>query len=307
MLNYTQGVDMAQIVEFIPNFSEGRRQEVIDELVACAKSVPGVTLLDMEADVNHNRSVFTLLGDPAGMEDVALKLAKVAAGRIDLNHHKGEHPRMGAADVYPFVPIKDMTMDDAVALSKKVAERMWKELQIPSFLYEASASRPERQSLAECRKGQFEGMNEKLKLPDWAPDYGERQVHPTAGITAVGARPFLIAYNINLDTSDIEIANKIAKMIRGLSGGYKYIRALGVMLEDRKIAQVSINFVNFEKNPIYRIQEAVRTEAKRWGVNIIGSELIGLAPAKALIDAAEYYLQIENFDYKKQILENHLL
>jgi glutamate formiminotransferase len=298
---------MSKLVEFIPNFSEGQRQDVIDALVTTAKSVPGVTLLDYSSDSSHNRSVFTLVGDPQGIAEAAFKLCKLASEKIDLRTHKGEHPRMGASDVFPFVPVKEMTVDECVVLSKQVAERIWKELHIPSFLYESSASRPERQNLAQVRKGQFEGMNEKLKLPDWAPDYGEREVHPSAGIMAIGARPPLIAYNINLNTSDIKIANAISKTIRGMSGGYKYCRAIGVMLEDRNIAQVSINFVNFEGTPIYRVFEAVRAEAKRWGVTIIGSELIGLAPAKALIDCAEYYLQIENFDYKKQVLENHLL
>jgi glutamate formiminotransferase len=298
---------MAKLVEFIPNFSEGRRDDVLDALKNTAQSVAGVTLLDFEADASHNRCVLTLLGSPEGMEDAALKLCALACEKIDLRAHKGEHPRMGASDVFPFVPIKDMTVEEAVALSKKVGERIWNELHIPVFLYESSATRPERASLANIRKGQFEGMAEKLKLPDWAPDFGERAIHPTAGVTAVGARAPLIAYNINLSTSDIKIANAIAKTIRGSSGGYKYVRSIGVMLEDRGLAQVSINMLNYEKNPLYRIFEAVRAEAKRWGVSIVGSEIVGLTPAKALADTAEYYLQIEHFDYQKQVLENYLL
>ena len=247
-----------------------------------AKSVPGVTLLDHSSDASHNRSVFTLVGDDQNIQEVAFRLVKYASENIDLTKHQGEHPRMGA-------------------------ERINRELGIPIFLYEDAATRPERKNLAKVRKGQFEGMPEKLLEPDWAPDYGERKIHPTAGVTAVGARMPLIAYNINLDTDNLEIANNIAKIIRGSSGGYKYCKAIGVMLEDRNIAQVSINMVNLEKFPLYRVFETVRFEAKRYGVGILGSEVIGLAPAKALIDAAEYYLQIEDFDYGKQVLENHLL
>jgi len=298
---------MAKIVECIPNFSEGRDMAVVEALVAEAKSVPGVTLLDHSSDPNHNRSVFTLVGDPAGIAEVAFRLCKLAQEKIDLTKHEGEHPRMGATDVIPFVPIKDISVDECVEISKQVAERINKELNIPIFLYEYSASRPERENLAKVRKGQFEGMNEKMQDPDWAPDYGANHVHPTAGVTAVGARPPLVAFNINLDTDNLEIANAIAKTIRGSSGGYKYCKGIGIMLEDRNIAQVSMNMVNFEGTPLYRVMEAVRFEAKRWGVNIIGSEVIGLAPTKALIDCAEYYLQIEDFDYDKQVLENHLL
>ena len=259
---------MAKIVECIPNFSEGRNQAVIDGLVETAKSVPGVTLLDHSSDASHNRSVFTLVGDDQNIQEVAFRLVKYASENIDLTKHQGEHPRMGATDVLPFVPIKDITSEECV---------------------------------------EIEGMPEKLLEADWAPDYGERKIHPTAGVTAVGARMPLIAYNINLDTDNLEIANNIAKIIRGSSGGYKYCKAIGVMLEDRNIAQVSINMVNLEKFPLYRVFETVRFEAKRYGVGILGSEVIGLAPAKALIDAAEYYLQIEDFDYGKQVLENHLL
>jgi len=298
---------MTKIVECIPNFSEGRDMAVVDALVAEAKSVPGVTLLDHSSDPSHNRSVFTLVGDPEGIAEVAFRLCKLAQEKIDLTTHTGEHPRMGATDVIPFVPIKNISVEECVEISKQVAERINKELNIPIYLYEYSASRPERENLAKVRKGQFEGMNEKMQDPDWAPDYGTPQVHPTAGVSAVGARPPLVAFNINLDTDNLDIANAIAKTIRGSSGGYKYCKGIGIMLEDRNIAQVSMNMVNFEGTPLYRVMEAVRFEAKRWGVNVIGSEVIGLAPAKALIDCAEYYLQIEDFDYDKQVLENHLL
>ncbi|HEP6874675.1 TPA: glutamate formimidoyltransferase [Streptococcus pyogenes] len=298
---------MAKIVECIPNFSEGQNQAVIDGLVATAKSIPGVTLLDYSSDASHNRSVFTLVGDDQSIQEAAFQLVKYASENIDMTKHHGEHPRMGATDICPFVPIKDITTQECVEISKQVAERINRELGIPIFLYEDSATRPERQNLAKVRKGQFEGMPEKLLEEDWAPDYGDRKIHPTAGVTAVGARMPLVAFNVNLDTDNIDIAHKIAKIIRGSGGGYKYCKAIGVMLEDRHIAQVSMNMVNFEKCSLYRTFETIKFEARRYGVNVIGSEVIGLAPAKALIDVAEYYLQVEDFDYHKQVLENHLL
>ncbi|MBS4761291.1 glutamate formimidoyltransferase [Carnobacteriaceae bacterium zg-ZUI252] len=298
---------MAKIVECIPNFSEGRNQEVIDGLVQVAKSVPGVTLLDYSSDASHNRSVFTLVGDENNIQEAAFQLVKYASENIDMTKHSGEHPRMGATDVLPFVPIKDITAKECVEISKVVAKRINDELSIPVFLYEDSATSPDRVNLAKIRKGQFEGMPEKLLQEEWAPDFGERRIHPTAGVMAVGARMPLVAFNVNLDTSNIEIANKIAKIVRGSSGGFKYCKGIGVMLEDRNIAQVSMNMVNYEGTPLYRALETIRFEAQRYGVNVIGTELIGLAPAKALIDCAEYYLQIEDFDYSKQVLENHLL
>lgn len=267
----------------------------------------GVTLLDYSSDASHNRSVFTLVGDDQSIQEAAFQLVKYASENIDMTKHHGEHPRMGATDVCPFVPIKDITTQECVEISKQVAERINRELGIPIFLYEDSATRPERQNLAKVRKGQFEGMPEKLLEEDWAPDYGDRKIHPTAGVTAVGARMPLVAFNVNLDTDNIDIAHKIAKIIRGSGGGYKYCKAIGVMLEDRHIAQVSMNMVNFEKCSLYRTFETIKFEARRYGVNVIGSEVIGLAPAKALIDVAEYYLQVEDFDYNKQVLENHLL
>ena len=298
---------MAKLVECIPNFSEGSDESVINGLVEVAKSVKGVTLLDHSSDASHNRSVFTLVGDVDGIQEVAFQLVSYASKHIDMTKQTGEHPRMGATDVVPFVPIKDITTEECVEISKKVAKRINDELDIPIFLYEESASSPDRVNLARVRKGQFEGMPEKLLQEEWAPDFGERKIHPTAGVTAVGARMPLVAFNVNLDTDDITIANKIAKIVRGSGGGFKYCKGIGVMLEDRNIAQVSMNMVNFEGTPLYRAFETIRFEAKRYGVNIIGSEVIGLTPAKALIDTAEYYLQIEDFDYGKQVLENHLL
>ena len=297
---------MAKLVECIPNVSEGRRTEVIESIVGVIKEVPGVVLLDYSSDASHNRSVITMVGDPDSVGEAASRLAKAARDNIDLNHHTGEHPRMGAIDVIPFVPIKEMSVAECVELSKKVGERIYNELSIPVFLYEESATAPHRKNLAAIRKGQFEGMAEKVKQDKWHPDYGNDEIHPTAGVVAVGARAPLVAFNINLGTSDITVADKIAKIIRESSGGLKYVKALGVMLEDRNIAQVSINMCNYEKTPLYRVFELVRAEAARYGVNIIGSEIIGLTPMGALIDTAEYYLKIENFS-RAQVLENRLM
>lgn len=298
---------MAKLVECIPNFSEGRDETIINALVAEAKSVPGVTLLDYSFDNSHNRSVFTMVGSPEGVAEAAFRLCKLASEKIDLRKHEGEHPRMGATDVIPFVPVKDCTTEECIEISKQVAQRVNSELNIPVYLYESSATTPKRQNLAAIRKGQFEGFAEKIKEAEWAPDYGKAEIHPSAGVVAIGARPPLVAFNVNLDTDNLEIANNIAKILRGSSGGYKYCKSIGVFLDDRNIAQVSMNMVNYEGTPLYRTYETIRFEAARYGVNIIGSEIIGLTPAKALIDCAEYYLKIEQFDYDKQILENHLL
>lgn len=300
---------MSKLVECVPNFSVSRQRDeaVFQGLVDTANSVPGCTVLDVQSDGDHNRCVFTMVGSPAAIEEVAFLLTKKATETIDMTKHQGQHPRMGATDVIPFIPTMDMTVEECVELSKRLAERIWTELKVPSFLYEDSASRPERRNLATCRKGQFEGMPEKLLDPDWAPDYGERKIHPTAGIVAIGARMPLIAYNVNLDTSDLEIASKIAKAIRAANGGFKYCKAIGVMLEDRNIAQVSMNLVNYEGTPIYYVFEMIRALADRYGVRIIGSELVGLTPGKALLDCAEYYLKLENFDCRSQVMEYHLI
>ena len=300
---------MAKLVECIPNFSVSKEKDeaVFQGLVDVAKSIPGCTLFDVQSDGNHNRCVFTMVGSPEGIEEAAFQLCKKASETIDMTKHVGQHPRMGATDVIPFVPTMDMSVQECVDMSKRVAQRIWDELKIPSFLYEDSAQVPERKNLAKCRKGQFEGMPEKLLQPEWAPDYGERKIHPTAGITAIGARMPLVAFNVNLDTPDLEIANKIAKAIRGSSGGFKYCKAIGVMLEERNIAQVSMNMVNYEGTPLYYAYEMIRALADRYGVRIIGSEVVGLTPAKALIDCAEYYLKIENFDCRKQVMEYHLV
>ena len=298
-----------KLVECIPNFSVSQQKDpaAFQALVDTAKAAPGCTLLDVQTDGSHNRCVFTLVGAPEAMGEAAFQLCKKASEVIDLRKHQGQHPRMGATDVIPFVPQMDMTVEECVALSKQVAQRIWEELGIPSFLYEDSASTPKRRNLAACRKGQFEGMPEKLLQPEWAPDFGNRAVHPTAGITAIGARMPLIAFNVNLDTNDVSIASKIARAIRGSSGGFQYCKAIGVFLEDRNIAQVSMNMVNYEGTPLYYAYEMIRALADRYGVRILGSELVGLTPAKALVDCAEYYLKLENFHCREQVMEYHLI
>lgn len=298
---------MAKIIESIPNISEGRNQEIIEACVDQIRTTPGCTLLNYSSDPSHNRTVITYMGSPEGCEEASVKLAKKAVELIDLTKHEGEHPRMGCVDVMPFVPIKEATMEECVELSQRVGKRIAEEADLPVFLYEKSATAAHRQNLAKVRKGQFEGMAEKVQDPDWIPDFGGQRIHPTGGAVCVGARPPLIAYNINLGTDNLEIATKIGKIIRESSGGLKCVKAMGVMLEERNIAQVSINMTDFTVTPLHRVTELVRNEAARYGVPVIGTELIGLAPMQALFDAAEYYLQIEDFDPAVQVIENHLL
>ncbi len=300
---------MARIVECIPNFSCSREKDeaAYNALVAVANSAPGVILLDAQTDGNHNRCVFTMIGSPEAVEECAFRLAKKAAEVIDMNKHVGEHSRMGASDVIPFVPTMGVTIEECIAICNRLGKRMYEELGIPSFLYEDAATRPERRNLATCRKGQFEGMPAKLLEEDWAPDYGERKIHPTAGITAIGARMPLIAFNINLATSDVSIAKKIAKVIRVSSGGFKYCKAMGFMMEDRGVAQVSMNMTNYEGTPLYVVFEQVRALAERYGTYILDSEVVGLTPAKALIDCAEFYLKARDFDGINQVMEYHLI
>ena len=295
-----------KLVECVPNFSEGRRPAVLDAIVGEMTAVSGVRLLDREMDADHNRAVVTIVGEPeAVLEGVFRGLAK-AKELIDLTTHEGEHPRMGATDVVPFVPVKDVTMDDCVELARRLGERVGKELEIPVFLYESAATRPERQNLAKVRKGQFEGLREEIGTnPEREPDFGPNRIHPTAGATAIGARPFLVAYNINLGTTDLSVAKAIAKAIRHSSGGLRHVKAMGFAIKDRNIVQVSINMVNFKGTPLFRVFEMVRNEAERYGVPVIGSEVVGLVPADALIDCAEFYLRLEDF-HRDQVLENRL-
>jgi glutamate formiminotransferase/formiminotetrahydrofolate cyclodeaminase len=297
---------LRKIVECIPNFSEGRNTQVVDQIVAAIQSVAGAVLLDRESDANHNRSVITFVAPPEAVVDAVIAGARRAAELINLNQHAGEHPRMGATDVIPFVPISGVTMDDCVALARQCGERLWRELQIPVYLYEKAAMRPERENLANLRKGQFEGIRDEIATKESRkPDFGDARVHPSAGITAVGARPPLIAYNVNLGTDNVEIANKIARAVRHLSGGLRYVKALGFELKDRHQAQVSMNMVNYEGTPLFRAFEMVKREAERYGVPVVGSEIVGLVPQAALNDSSDFYLQLENFS-ANQILENRL-
>jgi glutamate formiminotransferase len=297
---------MKQLVECVPNFSEGRDAAKVDAIVAAMRAVPGVFLLDRESDADHNRSVVTLAGEPEAVAEAALRGVGKAAELIDLTKHTGAHPRMGATDVVPFIPIAGVTIDDCVALAKKVGREIWERYRIPVYFYEAAAQKPERTNLENIRKGQFEGLREEvLRNPDRAPDVGEPRLHPTAGATVVGARKFLIAYNINLNTPDLEIAKKIGKNIRFSNGGLRYVKAMGVELRARNLAQVSINLTDFEQTPIHRVFEMVKREVERYGVTIVGSEIVGLIPKRAIELTADFYLQLENFS-PAQVLENKL-
>ena len=293
---------MNKIMECVPNFSEGRDLQKIDKIVAPFRGKQGVKLLDYSNDEDHNRLVVTVVGEPEPLRDAVLEAIGVAVELIDLNHHQGQHPRMGAVDVVPFIPIRNVTMEEAVALSKEVGKEVAKRYNLPVFLYEKSASAPHRENLAAVRKGEFEGMAEKIKQPEWHPDFGLAERHPTAGTVAIGARMPLVAYNINLNTPSLEIAHDIAKKIRFIGGGLRYCKAMGVELKDRGITQVSINMTDYTRTSLYRAFELVRGEARRYGVSIVGSEIIGLVPMEALIDTASYYLGLENFSME-QVLE----
>jgi glutamate formiminotransferase len=295
-----------KLLECVPNFSEGRNKEVIERIVDPFRKTEGVKLLDYSADKDHNRLVVTVIGDPEGLKKSVLEAMAVAVKEIDMNNHKGEHPRMGAVDVVPFIPVRNVTMEEAVELAKEVARQAAEKFNLPVYLYEDAATSPDRQNLASIRKGQFEGFKEKIKKPEWKPDFGPSEVHPTAGVTAVGARMPLVAFNVNLGTDNIEIANAIARKVRYIGGGLRYCKAIGVDLKERGIVQVSMNMTNYTKTSLYQAYELIKVEARRYGVNVVGSELIGILPARALIDVAVYYLGVENFS-EEQILENRLL
>ena len=295
-----------KIVECVPNFSEGRRKEVVDQIVAAITSVPGVRLLDMEMDPDHNRSVITVAGNPELVLEGVFQGVRKATELIDLNQHRGEHPRIGATDVIPFVPIQDMTMEECVALAERLGKRIAEELKIPVYLYEEAARRPERKDLAYIRRGEFEGLREAIKTdPDREPDFGPKEVHPTAGATVVGARKPLIAYNVNLGTSNLKIAKAIARRVRAKGGGLAFVKALGFELKERGIVQVSMNLVDYTKSPVFAAFENVRMYAERYGVPVVGSEIVGLVPQKALVDVADFYLRLENFK-SDQIIEARL-
>lgn len=297
---------MSKLVECVPNFSEGRDLEKIEKIVNPFRGKDGVKLLDYKRDEDHNRLVVTVVGEPQGVKNAVLEAMGVAIELIDMTKHQGQHPRMGAIDVVPFIPIKNVSMTEAVELSREVAREASERYNLPIFMYEKAATDPQRENLANIRKGEFEGMAEKVKLPEWKPDYGPAQVHPTAGATVVGARMPLVAFNVNLNTNSMDIANKIARNVRFLNGGLRYCKAIGIELKDRGIVQISMNMTDYTKTALYRAFELVRIEAARYGVSIVGSEVIGLLPMEALIDTAVYYLGIEDFSMD-QILENRLM
>jgi glutamate formiminotransferase len=298
---------MASLIECIPNVSEGRRDDVVSALAeAAVKAGPGVVLLDRTSDADHNRSVLTFLGDGPALVAAMAALVGAALDAIDLRTHRGAHPRVGAVDVIPFVPVRGATAADCVALAQTLGRTLAERYGLPVYLYEDAASRPDRQNLAVIRKGEFEGLAAKMSDPAWAPDYGPAAPHPSGGATVVGARAPLVAYNINLGTADLAIADRIAKAIRHLSGGYRYVKAMGVKLEARGQVQVSINMTNFEKTPLHRVFETVKSEASRHGVAVVGSEIVGLVPQAALLAAAGHYLGLEA-DPAGQVLENKLL
>jgi glutamate formiminotransferase/formiminotetrahydrofolate cyclodeaminase len=294
------------IVESVPNFSEGRDPAKVDAIVEAIRSVRGIAILDRELDADHNRSVITFAGPATAVVEAAFRGVERAVGLIDLRHHTGVHPRIGAADVVPFIPVEGVTLDDCVRLANELAQRLWERLHVPVYLYEAAARRPDRVNLENIRRGQFEGLREEVRTnSDRRPDFGDAELHPSAGATVVGARKFLIAYNINLNTADVEIAKRIAKAIRFSSGGFRYVKSMGVPLASRNLAQVSMNLTDFEQTPIHRVFEAVRAEAARYGASIVGSEIVGLIPKSALEMTAEWYLQVENF-HPSLVLENRL-
>jgi len=294
---------MQTLVECVPNFSEGRDKSKVDAIVAAMK-IDGVYLLDREMDADHNRCVITLVGEREAVQEAAIRGVGKAAELIDLNQHQGAHPRLGAADVVPFIPIEGVSIEDCVTTARHVGEQIWKRYQIPVYLYESAATSPERQNLENIRRGQFEGIRDEIATnPARKPDFGEARLHPSAGACVVGARKFLIAYNIFLNTPDVDIAKKIAKAVRFSTGGLRYVKAAGFLVRGQ--AQVSMNLTDFEQTPIHRVFEMVRAEATRYGVVPVSSEIVGLVPKKALEQAAEWFLQVENFD-SSLILENRL-
>lgn len=295
-----------RIVECVPNFSEGRDLKKIDQIVAPFRTKQGVKLLDYSNDEDHNRLVVTVVGEPEALCEAVIEAIGVAVSLIDLTTHSGQHPRMGAVDVVPFIPIKNVSMEEAIELSKQVGEKVAELYQLPVFLYEKSATASHRENLAAVRKGEFEGMAEKIRLPEWKPDFGPAERHPTAGTVAIGARMPLVAYNINLSTNNLDIATKIAKNIRHVNGGLRFVKAMGVELKERNITQVSINMTDYSKTALYRAFELTRIEARRYGVSIVGSEIIGLVPMEALIDTAAYYLGLEEFSMQ-QVLESRIM
>ncbi|KPL22634.1 MAG: glutamate formiminotransferase [Anaerolineae bacterium SM23_84] len=293
---------MARLLECALNFSEGRDADVINAVVRAARDV---RVLDLNSDKDHNRTVTTFVGSPQAVGEAALQVSAKAVELIDMNQHRGAHPRMGAVDVIPFVPLGEASMEDAIAMARWLGQQLGEKLEIPVYLYEEAATRPERRNLADVRRGEYEGLPQKLADPAWQPDFGPSHPHPTAGATAVGARIYLVAYNVNLGTPDVSIAKAIARAVRAKTGGLHNIKALGVMLEERNLAQVTMNVVDPFATPLYRVLELVRLEAARYGVPVVGSEIVGLVPLSVILDTVRYYLQVEDFR-EDQVLEARL-
>ena len=295
-----------RLVECVPNFSEGQRREVIESITDAIRKTPGVMLLDVESNPDHNRSVISFVGEPGPVKDAALAASQKAIELIDLRHHKGEHPRMGAVDVVPFVPLSGVTMDDCVSLARSFGQEFAEKFHVPVFLYEEAAATPERRNLADVREGEFEGLRDEIgRDPAKKPDFGPEKIHATAGATAVGAREILVAYNVNLGTSDLDVAKKIAHQLRAKDGGLAFVKALGFGLKERGIVQVSMNLTNYRKSQLFKAYELVKLFADRYGVPVVGSEIVGLAPMDSLVDSAEFYLRLENFS-RDQVLERKL-
>ncbi len=298
---------MDKLLECVPNYSEGRDKAKIEKIVDCFRGKAGVKLLDYSSDEDHNRTVVTVIGEPEALQAAVVESVGKALELIDMTRHKGQHPRMGAVDVIPFIPVRGATVEDADRTAKATAKEAAEKFGQPFFLYEQSASAPHRVNLADIRKGQFEGMAEKMKDQTlWKPDFGPSTIHPTGGVTAIGARPPLVAFNVNLGTSDLSVATKIVHAVRHINGGFRFCKAMPVELKERGIVQVSMNLTDYSKTAIYRVFEAIKTECRRFGVNVVGSEVVGLVPMQALIDCAEFYLQIENFSID-QVLESRLI
>lgn len=293
------------VIECVPNVSEGRRLDVIERMTVALKAVPGLRVLDVQSDAAHNRSVLTLAGDAAALSAGIPVLFERAVADVDLRNHQGEHPRLGAVDVVPFIPIEGVTMDACVKLARTIAGEVASRFQLPIYLYEEASTNAARRNLEDIRRGEFEGLATKMAKPEWAPDFGPASPHPSAGASVIGARMPLIAYNINLNTNRLDVAKKIASAIRMSGGGLRYVKAMGIPLDDRGIVQVSMNLTNYEKTPIFRVFDLVKREAERYGVTVLESEIVGLVPAAALRQSIEYYLQLEGFS-ADQVLENRL-
>ena len=292
---------MSKVIECIPNFSEGKNQAVIDKISEAAASVPNARLINVNVDPAYNRCVHTIIGEPQAVLEATFRACKAAVENIDMNHHKGEHPRIGAIDASPIIPIEDVTMEECVEYANQLAERVSSELKVPVYLYEKAAKKPERVKLQNVRHPEYEGLCELISQPEWAPYYGEAKMHPTAGAMPLGVRGPMVAFNITLNTPDVKIAKHIAQSVREAKGGYEDARAIGVYIAERNVCQVSC-MINYKIVPLYRIIEMVRSEARRYGLSIIGTEVCGMVPFDALMDCCEFYMQLEGFDRKKQIL-----